>query len=125
MTNDPLHSWRDTPVKQSITDFVSALTNPDLSTNVAEIDRIAVFDNDGSLGATEFRMGDTGPELVKGVDVQLLDDGPAKPISMHQHVGQRPILGAGTDQLLAATTEGNWSVIDMAADWETVYPTSS
>jgi hypothetical protein len=120
----------------------------------------------GSLGSTEFRIGDTGPELVKGTDIQVLDDGPQKPISIHQHVGQRPILaagntngdlpmlqwtagnwyrtlqlivhhtdsdreysydsdpllGAGTDQLLAAAAENNWSVIDMAADWSTVYP---
>jgi hypothetical protein len=118
----------------------------------------------GSLGSTEFRIGDTGPELVKGTDIQMLDDGPQKPISIHQHVGQRPILAAGntngdlpmlqwtagnphrtlqlivhhtdsdreysydsdpllgadTDQLLAAATE-SWSVIDMAADWSTVY----
>jgi haloacid dehalogenase-like hydrolase len=120
----------------------------------------------GSLGATEFRIGANGPELLKGVDVQLLDDGPQKPISIHQHVGQRPILaagntngdlpmlqwtagnphrtlqlvvnhtdaereyaydtdpmlGAGTDQLLAAASEGRWSVIDMTSDWATIYP---
>jgi hypothetical protein len=291
MASDVLPSWRDTPVKTAITEFVAAVTNPDLPTFVSEVDRIAVFDNDGtitterplytqmafvldraaelgkpttldelqagglgtalellklthasitteefaevcrswmatarhprfdrpygetvyqpmvellryleangftcwifsgggadfmrswavevlglpphrvfgSLGATEFRMGDSGPELLKGVDVQLLDDGPQKPISIHQHVGQRPILaagntngdlpmlqwtagnarrtlqlvvnhtdaereyaydsdpllGAGTDQLLEAAAAGNWSVIDMAADWATVYP---
>ena len=94
------------------------------------------------------------------------DDGPQKPISIHQHVGQRPIfaagntngdlpmlqwtagnphrtlqlvvnhtdaereyaydtdpmLGAGTDALLAAASEGKWSVVDMASDWATVFP---
>jgi hypothetical protein len=49
----------------------------------------------GSVGATEFRVGDAGPELVKGTDVQILDDGPQKPISIHTHVGQRPIVAAG------------------------------
>jgi hypothetical protein len=294
MTSDSLPSWRDTPIKTAITEFVAAVTNADAPTFVPEIDRIAVFDNDGtitterplytqmafaldraaelgkpttldelqagglgtalellklthgsittdeftavcrswmetarhprfgrpyrdtvyqpmvellryleangftcwifsgggadfmrswavdvlglaphrvfgSLGATEFRMGDAGPELVKGVDVQMLDDGPQKPISIHQHVGQRPILaagntngdlpmlqwtagspyrtlqlvvnhtdadreyaydsdpllGAGTDQLLAAAADGKWSVIDMAVDWATVYPPAS
>jgi hypothetical protein len=119
----------------------------------------------GSLGSTEFRVGTNGPELVKGVDVQVFNDGPQKPISIHQHVGQRPILaagntngdlpmlqwtagspyrtlqlvvhhtdgereysydsdpllGAGTDHLLAAAAEGNWSVVDMATDWATIY----
>jgi hypothetical protein len=33
-----------------------------------------------------------------------------------------PILGSGTDQLLAAAAEGKWTVVDMAADWATVHP---
>jgi hypothetical protein len=33
-----------------------------------------------------------------------------------------PIIGSGTAQILAAATEHGWSVIDMAADWSTVYP---
>jgi hypothetical protein len=291
MAEDPLASWRDTPTKRSIVDFVDAVTDPDLATFVPEMDRVAVFDNDGtlstemplytqlafaldraaelgqptsieelqaaglgavielvklthgsvtteefnaacrtwiasarhprfgrsypstvyqpmlellsllgrngfacwifsgggadfmrtwatdvfglpphrvfgSLGSTEFRIGDAGPELVKGVDIQVLDDGPQKPISIHQHVGQRPILaagntngdlpmlqwtagnpyrtlqlivhhtdaereyayevdpllGSGTDQLLAAASDHEWTIVDMATDWSTVYP---
>jgi hypothetical protein len=49
----------------------------------------------GSIGTTEFRLGDNGPELVNGPDLQILNDGPQKPISIHTHVGQRPILAAG------------------------------
>jgi hypothetical protein len=291
MATDALPGWRDTPRKQAIVDFVTAITDPGAASFVPEVDRVAVFDNDGtltterplytqmafaldragelgkpttieelqaaglggaldpvklthgsittdefaavcrawmvtarhprfnrpysstvyqpmlelirflegngftcwifsgggvdfmrawavdvfglpphrvfgSLGATEFRIGDAGPELFKGVDLALMDDGPQKPISIHQHVGQRPILaagntngdlqmlqwtagnpnrtlqlvvnhtdaereyaydsdpmlGAGTDQLLAAASEGKWSVIDMANDWAAVYP---
>jgi hypothetical protein len=33
-----------------------------------------------------------------------------------------PILGAGTDELLAAAADGKWTVVDMAADWTTVHP---
>ena len=119
----------------------------------------------GSVGTTEFRIGDAGPELVKGTDLQTLNDGPQKPISIHQHIGQRPLLaagntngdlpmlqwtasnpyrtlqlvvhhtdgereyaydsdpllGAGTDQLLAAASANHWSVIDMATDWTEVF----
>ena len=32
-----------------------------------------------------------------------------------------PIPGSGTGQILAAAAEHNWTVIDMAADWSTVY----
>jgi phosphoglycolate phosphatase-like HAD superfamily hydrolase len=118
----------------------------------------------GSVGGTDFRVGDGGPELVKNATVQVLDDGPQKPSSIHRHVGQRPILaagntdgdlamlqwtaasphrtlelvvhhtdgdreyaydqdpilGSGTGQILAAAAEHKWNVIDMAADWATI-----
>ncbi len=290
MAIDALPSWRETPAKQSIVEFVAAVTNPDSETFVPEVDRVAVFDNDGtlstempmytqlafaldraaelgkptsldelkagglgavvellklthgsittdeftavcrkwiasahhprfgrsysamvyqpmlellsllgsngfscwifsgggadfmrtwapevlglpphrvfgSLGATEFRIGDAGPELVKGTDIQLLDDGPAEadldpsarraapdsrrgkhqrrpadaPVDrrqpgrtlqlvVHHTDAEReyaydldPLLGAGTDQLLGAASDGKWTVIDMAADWATIY----
>jgi hypothetical protein len=56
----------------------------------------------GSVGATEFRDGPDGPELIKGDAIQVINDGPQKPSSVHVHVGQRPILAAGnTDGDLA------------------------
>ncbi|MGP0108628.1 MAG: HAD family hydrolase [Acidimicrobiales bacterium] len=288
---DPLPSWRETPTKQSIVDFVAAVTDPESDALVPEVDRVAVFDNDGtlwaelpmyaqlafaidraaelghptspeklkagglgavlelvklthgnvttdefesacrkwmaaarhprfgvsylstvyqpmlellklldtngfscwifsgggadfmrtwstevyglpphrvigSIGTTEFRMGDKGPELVKGTDLQILNDGPQKPISIHTHVGQRPILaagntdgdlpmlqwtaaspyrtlelavhhtdaereyaydtdplfGSGTVQLLAAASENQWTIVDVAADWSAIFP---
>jgi len=36
-----------------------------------------------------------------------------------------PILGSGTDQILAAATEHKWTVIDMAADWAAIHPPTS
>jgi hypothetical protein len=56
----------------------------------------------GSVGETEFRLGAAGPELVKGPALQVINDGPQKPSSIHRHVGQRPIVAAGnTDGDLA------------------------
>jgi hypothetical protein len=49
----------------------------------------------GSIGSVTFDLGTNGPELIKGSDLQILNDGPQKPISIHTHVGQRPILAAG------------------------------
>lgn len=120
----------------------------------------------GSIGTTEFKVGENGPELLKGSDLQILNDGAQKPVSIHTHVGQRPILaagntdgdlpmlqwtaaspyrtlelaihhtddereyaydsdpllGSGTGQLLAAASEHHWTVVDMAADWLSVFP---
>jgi len=120
----------------------------------------------GSVGETEFRIGAGGPELVKTPKVQVINDGPQKPNSIHRHIGQRPIvaagntdgdlamlqwtaasphrtlqlvvhhtdaereyaydvdpiLGSGTDQILAAAAaDHQWTVIDMAADWASVH----
>jgi hypothetical protein len=120
----------------------------------------------GSVGEAEFRVGEDGPELVKSASGLIIDDGPQKPSSIHRHVGQRPILaagntdgdlamlqwtaaspgrtlqlvvhhtdgdreyaydrdpilGSGTDQILAAATEHKWTVIDMATDWAAIRP---
>jgi phosphoserine phosphatase len=46
---DPLPSWNDGSVKQSILAFVGAAANPSSAQFIAEDDRIAVFDNDGTL----------------------------------------------------------------------------
>jgi phosphoglycolate phosphatase-like HAD superfamily hydrolase len=120
----------------------------------------------GSVGVTEYKVGAAGPELDKGPDIQILNDGPQKVISIHQHIGQRPVLaagntdgdlqmlewtaagparslqlavhhtdaereyaydtdpllGSGTEKLLGAAAEHDWTVVDMAADWSTVFP---
>ena len=71
----------------------------------------------GSVGATEFRDGPAGPELVKGAAIQVINDGPQKPGSIHTHIGQHPILAAGS------TAAGhNWTTIDMAACRSDIYP---
>ena len=46
---DPLPSWNDGPTKQAILDFVSAATTEGGPDWIAPGDRIATFDNDGTL----------------------------------------------------------------------------
>ncbi|MEO0624885.1 MAG: HAD family hydrolase [Pseudomonadota bacterium] len=48
---DPLPSWRAGEVKTRIVDFVAAVTDPGAESYVTPADRIAVFDNDGTLWA--------------------------------------------------------------------------
>ena len=46
---DPLPSWNDGPTKQAILDFVTKVTEPESGDYVLPEDRIATFDNDGTL----------------------------------------------------------------------------
>lgn len=62
----------------------------------------------GSIGQTEFRIGPDGPELVKEASIQIVNDGPQKPSSIHRHVGQRPIVAAGN-------TDGDLPMLQWAA----------
>ena len=49
MADNPLPSWNDGPNKQAILDFVAAVTEEGGDQFVPESDRIATFDNDGTL----------------------------------------------------------------------------
>jgi hypothetical protein len=46
---DYLRSWNDTPTRQAIVAFVAGVTDQDAPTFVPVEERIAVFDNDGTL----------------------------------------------------------------------------
>jgi hypothetical protein len=50
---DPLPSWNDTAPKQSIISFVEKVTKEGASDFVPPAERIAVFDNDGTLWAEQ------------------------------------------------------------------------
>jgi phosphoserine phosphatase len=50
---DPLPAWNDTPRKKAILEFVGGLTKPGSAGFVPPAERIAVFDNDGTLWAEQ------------------------------------------------------------------------
>lgn len=47
--DDPMPSWNDSPPKRGITEFVAKVTNEGSPDFVPPAERIAVFDNDGTL----------------------------------------------------------------------------
>lgn len=49
MTSHALHSWSDCPARTAIIDFVSKVTDKDGQDYVPPAERIATFDNDGTL----------------------------------------------------------------------------
>ena len=50
---DPLPSWTDSGTKAAIVEFVESVTDAGADTYVTPADRIAVFDNDGTLWAEQ------------------------------------------------------------------------
>jgi phosphoserine phosphatase len=59
---DPLPSWNDTPLKASLIEFVNTVTKEGGPGYIVPADRIAVFDNDGTLCSeqpmyTQFAFG--------------------------------------------------------------------
>jgi hypothetical protein len=53
ITNDPLPSWNETPTKLAIADYVRKVTTPNSPDFIPVEDRIATFDNDGTLWAEQ------------------------------------------------------------------------
>ncbi len=53
LASDPLPSWNEGQTKQSIPDFVATVTNQTSKKFVPAAERIAVFDNDGTLWAEQ------------------------------------------------------------------------
>jgi hypothetical protein len=51
--SDPMPSWNDGDARQSILDFVARVTDPSSADFVPEPQRIATFDNDGTLWAEQ------------------------------------------------------------------------
>ena len=51
--DDPLPSWNDGKAKQSIIEFVAKVTKPGTPGFVPPAERIATFDNDGTLWAEQ------------------------------------------------------------------------
>ncbi|MCZ6477225.1 MAG: HAD family hydrolase [Gemmatimonadetes bacterium] len=50
---DPLPSWNDGPARSAVLDFVARVTAPGSPDFVPEAERVAVFDNDGTLWAEQ------------------------------------------------------------------------
>ena len=78
----------------------------------------------GSIGATDFRVGDGGPELVKSATVQVIDDGRRNP-ARFDHVGgnQQDVFGRG-GSAVSEEFKGtiNVDIRDSVPDWSPFEP---
>jgi hypothetical protein len=148
---DPLPSWNDGPAKQAIVNFVAKVTKEGSSDFVSPAERVAAFDNDGTLWAEQ--------------PMYFIDDKEGKPIGINEHIGRRPIAAFGNsngdrqmlewtqagggarlmmlvhhddavrefaygaeskigtfgDALMADAKKNGWPVISMKDDWKTIF----
>ncbi|PSR17947.1 haloacid dehalogenase-like hydrolase [filamentous cyanobacterium CCP3] len=82
VASDPLPNWNDGEVKQGIIEFVARVTDPDSPDFVAPEDRIATFDNDGTLWAeqpyVQLLFTIAGTEAIVAADPALRSQEPYK-----------------------------------------------
>jgi phosphoglycolate phosphatase-like HAD superfamily hydrolase len=107
----PLKSWNEGPAKQAIVKFVTDVTMPGSPTFVAPEDRIAVFDNDGTLWAEQpmyvqfaFMFDQVKAEAPRHPEWK--NNAAFKALMMHDTkalaaMGQKPVL-----ELVAAANSG-------------------
>jgi hypothetical protein len=121
---DPLPSWHDRPTKARIVAFVQAVTEPGGKDFVPPAERIAVFDNDGTLWAEQpiyFQLAFAidrakamvakNPELSKRPALRAADEGDIKALAA---TGEK-----GIAQLLAVTHANTTSdeFAQIVRDW--------
>lgn len=96
---DPLPSWNGGETKSAIISFVEGVTDPGSDTYVTPADRIAVFDNDGTLWAEQpvyFQIA-FAIDQVKKMDASALTSGALKAAAVGDVEG---ILASGKEGLL-------------------------
>jgi phosphoglycolate phosphatase-like HAD superfamily hydrolase len=112
VAQDPLGSWNDGPSKKAVTGFVSRVTQQGGPDFVQPSERVAVFDNDGTLWAEQpvyFQvafaldrvraLAPTHPEWAQAQPFKAVLDGDMKALSAS---GERGLL-----EVVAATHFGN------------------
>jgi hypothetical protein len=139
---DPLPSWNDTAPKKTIVAFVEKVTKEGSSDFVPPAERIATFDNDGTLWCEQpvvelVFTKDRLKELV-AKDPTLKEKQPFKAAlegdrEYFEKTGMKAVLE------LVAATHGNmseadfetnrwmplrngWTVVSMKDDWKTIFP---
>ena len=71
---DPLPSWHEGKIKQRIIDFVQQVTDPESDHFVIEEERIATFDNDGTLTVEKPVMAQVAYFKRKILDADVLEN---------------------------------------------------
>jgi len=108
---DPLPGWSEGPAKSAILEFVEAVTRDGGSDFVAPAERIAVFDNDGTLWCEQpiqvqgFFVAERVKQLA-AADPALAQRQPFKALIEHDHTALHALGKQGILELFFATHGG-------------------
>ena len=121
---DPLPSWQEGPTKQAILQFVDQVTTKDSPDYVVPAERIAVFDNDGTLWSEQpmyvqlsfaldriKAMSADHPEWKTEQPYQAVLEGDSKALAAAGHEGLAKIIAASH----AGMTSDQFA--DIASEW--------
>jgi hypothetical protein len=121
---EPLASWNDTPAKAAIVEFVEATIDDKAGTFVPVADRVAVFDNDGTLWAEQPMYFQFFFALDRARQLAAADPAwAATPVLKAAAAGDiKAVLAGGEASLLevVTATHSNMTVEDFtaeAAEW--------
>jgi len=122
--SDPLPSWEDTDSKSRIVEFVDAVTDPSSPNYVTPADRIAVFDNDGTLWAEQpvyfqlffamdrlSELAESDPSILSSPTLEAAAQGDLSTVLQGGHDGLIQVLNASHSGTSVETFQ------DAVADW--------
>ena len=126
-----LESWNDTPTRSALVSFVERVTREGGPDHVAPQDRVAVFDNDGTLWCEKPMPVELGFIMrrfgeMAAADPSLRDRQPWKAategdmhwlgsaITAHYH-------GDDTGHLRGRARDESWTVVSVNRDWAQVF----
>jgi phosphoserine phosphatase len=115
-----LPSWNNTPTKQAILDYVTAASDESCSDYVPPTDRIAAFDNDGTLWVEQPAPAQTGLLLGKLVEQVKADPSLAAEEPYKSLVAQDPAFLEGLAQQVPEVVLAFLSGVGQA--WEGTTP---
>ena len=114
-TGGELPSWNEGPAKQAIVDFVRVTTDRASPTFVPPEERIATFDQDGTLWVEHPMSGARLKMLVLHDDAaREYAYGPAEGLPNSK-------VGTFTPALYEEAKKNGWSVISMKSDWKRMF----
>ena len=110
-----LDSWTDGAARAAIIEFVERVTTPGGDDHVPPAERVAVFDNDGTLWCEK-------PMPIElGFILQRLAAMAEKDPALRDDPAREFDYVAGAEQALKEAAARGWTVVSIKRDWATVF----